>query len=79
MRFYKSPSRQDPTHSLPTVQYKNGESYFEFTRGASGYLEYETENPEKISFLTEMGYRPEDTASPEAPHDNPPVRGRARK
>lgn len=78
MRFFKSPSRKDPTHSLPTVQYKDGKSYFEFTRGVSGFLEYETEDPEKIAVLTEMGYRPEDSVTL-VEGDAAPVKGKARK
>lgn len=78
MKFFKSPNRQDPTHSLPTVQYKKGTCYFEFVKGASGFLEYETDDPKKIAELTEMGYRPEYTPPPVL-GDKAPVRGRPAK
>jgi hypothetical protein len=74
-KFFKSPNRQDPTHSLPTVQYRDGKCYFEFTKGASGFLEYETDDPKKIAELKKMGYRPKDAGPPEPAGDQPPMQG----
>jgi hypothetical protein len=73
-KFFKSPNRQDPTHSLPTVQYRGGKCYYEFTKGASGFLEYETDDVKKVAELNQMGYRPE-SAGPPATGDQPPVKG----
>ena len=74
-KFFKSPNRQDPTHSLPTVQYRGGKCHFEFTKGASGFLEYETDDPKKIAELKQMGYRPEGAGPPLAAGDQAPVQG----
>lgn len=77
MKFFKSPNRQDPTHSLPTVLYRGGKCYFEFTKGGSGFLEYETDDPKKIAELKEMGYRPEGVRPPVG-KDQAPIPGNAR-
>lgn len=71
MKFFKSPNRKDPTHSLPTVAYRKGVLHYEFVKGRSGFLEYETDDPKKIAELTRMGYRPENVPPP-ALGDQPP-------
>ena len=74
MKFVKSPNRQDPTHSLPTVQYRNGVCYFEFSKGASGFLEYETDDPKKIAELQDMGYRMSEDCPPSGTGDQMPAK-----
>lgn len=58
MKFYKSVNRNHPTHVLPTVLWnpRADKPVFEFRRGPSGALEFETENPEIIDLLLSAGY-----------------------
>lgn len=58
MKFYKSQNRQNAFHSLPTVEWdpSRERALYEFSRGASGMLEFETDDPELIEKLKAMGY-----------------------
>lgn len=58
MKFFKSTSRTHPYHELPTVEWdpENNKSRFEFVRGESGLLEFNTNDPELIKELKERGY-----------------------
>lgn len=58
MIFYKPTARHNPKHKLPTVMWdpERDRALFAFAKGPSGALEFETEDPEAIRVLTEMGY-----------------------
>jgi hypothetical protein len=58
MKFFKASNREHPHHELPTVVWDpaNDRALFEFMRGPSGFLEFETSDPALIAQLKEMGY-----------------------
>ncbi len=55
-KFFKATNRLHPKHKLPTVLWDGDKSLFEFLRGPSGFLEFETNNKEVIAKMREMGY-----------------------
>lgn len=62
-KFFKATNRLHPKHKLPTVQWSDDKPLFEFHRGKSGFLEFETGNPEVIAKMREMGYDEEPSAN----------------
>lgn len=66
VKFFKSTNRAHPGHDLPTAMFREGALLFEFNRGQSGLLEFETDDPELIQEMREMGYGEEAPAAVEA-------------
>jgi hypothetical protein len=68
MKFYKATNRDHVHHELPTVLWdpEKDKAKFEFSRGSSGLLEFDTDDPNLIEELKGMGYgyEIEEPASP---------------
>jgi len=70
-KFFKATNRRHPKHELPSVLWNPAadKAVYEFLRGDSGYLEFETDDPDTIKILQDLGYdqEPEESMSAAPP------------